>query len=609
MDRNNETSVLRFILLGLSECQDLQPLIFLGLLAVYLVNVVSNSLLLAVVWFDAQFSSPMYFLLGQLALVDMSFATITVPQALVHALTQHRDIPFTSCMAQMFLFLAAGNMESYLLAIMAYDRYVAICHPLHYTTVVTQPLCLKMVGASWVVVSLHALLHTVLASQIHYCSNHLGHFFCDLPPLFRLSCTQPFLNEMVAFTEGPLEILSPLAFILTSYARIGATMFHLRSTSGLCKALSTCGSHLMVVILFYGTVVWLYFRPSSSYDLARDQQVALFYTVVAPALNPLIYSLRNKEVPADSLCGTFSQLQDQSSLSEHQDLQLLIFLGLLVIYLVNEFNNSLLLAMVWFDAKLRGLVYFLLGQLALVDTSFATIMVPQALVHPLTQCRNIPFTSCMTQMFLYLTVGAMESYLWAIMAYDCYVAICHPLHYTTVVTWPLYLKMVGASWVFISLHSLMHTILAARLHYCGNHIGHFFCELPPLLHLSCTQNFLNEMMAFIEGSVVFPSPLAFTLTSYGCIANAMFCLLSTSYLHKALSTCGSNLTMVTLFYGTMAWLYFHPSSNYDLGHGQQVALSYNVVAPALNPIIYSLMNKKVMAALKRAVRKILTKGT
>ncbi|KAM7134255.1 olfactory receptor 1f45-like [Macrochelys suwanniensis] len=298
MDDANWTSVSEFMLLGLSERQDLQPLIFAGLLATYLVNLAGNSLLLGAVWADPRLRSPMYFLLSQLAVVDVSFASITLPQALVHALTQHRAVPFASCMAQLFIFMAVGNMEGYLLAAMAYDRYVAICNPLRYAAVVTRPLCLKMAAVSWAVVIPHSLLHTVMAARLRYCSRRLQHFFCDLPPLLHLSCTRPFSNELAAFTEGVLVVLAPFAFILASYARIGVAVGRLRSAQALRKALSTCSSHLAVVTLFYGTVAWLYFRPASSYDQERDRQVAIFYTAVAPALNPLIYSLRNKDVTA-----------------------------------------------------------------------------------------------------------------------------------------------------------------------------------------------------------------------------------------------------------------------------------------------------------------------
>ncbi|XP_006115184.2 olfactory receptor 1J1-like [Pelodiscus sinensis] len=296
MDVGNWTSVSEFVLLGLSEQQDL--LIIVVLLVTYLVNLAGNSLLLGLVVTDPQLCSPMYFLLSHLAVVDMSFASISLPQALVHALTQHRAVSFTSCMAQLFMFFSVGNMENYLLAAMAYDRYVAVCDPLRYAAVVTRSLCLKMVAASWAVVIAHALLHTVMAANLRYCSNRLQHFFCDMRPLLLLSCARPITTEMVTYTVGFSVWLSPFAFILASYVRIGVAVARLRSAQGLNKALSTCGSHLTMVLLTFSIVMWLYFHPDSSDTQEHDQQVTFLDKVLVPTLNPIIYCLRNKDVAA-----------------------------------------------------------------------------------------------------------------------------------------------------------------------------------------------------------------------------------------------------------------------------------------------------------------------
>ncbi|XP_075771040.1 olfactory receptor 1L1-like [Pelodiscus sinensis] len=298
MDNTNWTSVSEFVLLGLSERQDLQPLVFAVILVTYLLNLVGNSMLVGLVWTDPQLCSPMYFLLSQLSMVDMGLVSIILPQALVHALSEHRTIPFASCLAQLFLYLAVGNMEGYLLAAMAYDRYVAVCDPLRYAAVVTRSLCLKMAAASWAVLIPHALLYAVMAAQLRYCGNRLPHFFCHLQSLLRLSCTRPIVHEMVVSTEGVMVLLAPIAFTLASYARIGVAVARLRSVQALRKALSTCGSHLTVVLLTYGSVLWLYFHPDSSSTQGQKQQVTFFYTSVVPTLNPLIYSLRNKDVAA-----------------------------------------------------------------------------------------------------------------------------------------------------------------------------------------------------------------------------------------------------------------------------------------------------------------------
>nr|XP_006113090.1 olfactory receptor 1361-like [Pelodiscus sinensis] len=298
MAEANWTSVSEFVLLGLSERQDLQPLIFAGLLATYLVNLVGNSMLLVLIWADPQLASPMYFLLSQLAMVDMGLASITLPQALVNTLSQHRVIPFASCLAQLFLYLAVDNMEGYLLAIMAYDRYMAVCDPLRYAAVVTRSLCLKMAAASLAVVISHGLLHAVMTARLRYCGNSVQHFFCDVPPLLRLSCTRPVASELVISTQGVFVVVAPFVFILASYVRIGVAVARLRSAQALRKALSTCGSHLTVVLLTYGSVAWLYFHPDSSTTQGQKQQVTFLYTSVVPTLNPLIYSLRNKDVAA-----------------------------------------------------------------------------------------------------------------------------------------------------------------------------------------------------------------------------------------------------------------------------------------------------------------------
>uniref|UniRef100_K7F2B3 G-protein coupled receptors family 1 profile domain-containing protein n=1 Tax=Pelodiscus sinensis TaxID=13735 RepID=K7F2B3_PELSI len=267
MAETNWTSISEFMLLGLSERQDLQQLIFAGFLVTYLLNLVGNSMLVGLVWTDPQLHSPMYFLISQLSMVDIGMVSIILPQALVHTLSQHWAIPFTSC--------AVGNMEGFLLA----------------------ALCLKMAAAFWVVVISHALLHTVMAARLRYCSNRLQNFFCNLQLLLRLPCTRPFANEMVISTVSLLVTVVPFTFILVSYARIGVTVVRLRSAQVLHKALSTCSSHLTVVLLMYGSVLWFYLHPDSS-NTPHKQQVTFFYTSVVPTLNPLIYSLRNKDVAA-----------------------------------------------------------------------------------------------------------------------------------------------------------------------------------------------------------------------------------------------------------------------------------------------------------------------
>ncbi|XP_045701851.1 olfactory receptor 1361-like [Phyllostomus hastatus] len=296
MATRNRTEVTDFVLLGLSSWPEVQPVIFGIVLVMYLVAVLGNALLVIVALSDPKLQTPMYFLLSQLSFIDIFLTTITVPQMLVHTLSVNKTISFNHCMLQLFFFMAVGSMEGHLLAAMAYDRYVAICDPLRYSAIISNRFCLRITLTSWVVVSLNSLLYSVLVTQLTFCGNKVTHFFCDITPLLKLSCTRPVINEMLIFTEGVAVVVSPFFFILGSYARIGVAIARMHSVAALRKALSTCSSHILVVLLLYGSVIRMYLRPSSSYDLDQDRQVAIFYTVVTPMVNPLIYSLRNQEV-------------------------------------------------------------------------------------------------------------------------------------------------------------------------------------------------------------------------------------------------------------------------------------------------------------------------
>ena len=274
-----------------------QVWLFVSFLAMYLVNVGGNSVIIAAIRGDAHLHTTMYFFLSNLSLVDICFTTVIVPQILVNMLTQRKAILFAQCLAQMYFFVAFGTTDSFLLAAMALDRYVAICHPLHYTTTMNPRRCFQLVTASWLVSHLHSLTHTILMARLSFCGpNVIHHFFCDVQPLLTLSCSDTSLNELLAFTEGSFVIMSPFIFITVSYVYITRAVLRVPSGRGRYKVFSTCGSHLTVVTLFYGTVISVYIRPSSTYSVMKDRVITVIYTVVIPMLNPFIYSLRNKDM-------------------------------------------------------------------------------------------------------------------------------------------------------------------------------------------------------------------------------------------------------------------------------------------------------------------------
>ncbi|XP_048221383.1 olfactory receptor 1L6 [Perognathus longimembris pacificus] len=297
MALGNLTSPPEFLLLGLMDGPDAHPLLFLLFLGVYLLNALGNLSMVVLVRSDRALCAPMYYFLGHLSLVDVCFTTVTVPRLLAVLLHPGQAVSFQACFAQMYFFVALGITESYLLAAMSYDRAVAVCWPLRYGAVVTPGRCAALVAASWAVAHLHALLHTLLIAALSYPrSAPVRHFFCDMTVMLSLATSDTSTAEAAIFSEGLAVVLSPLLLVSLSYARILAAVLGVRSAGGRRRAFSTCGAHLVVVVLFFGSVLSVYFRPSAAYSARYDRLASVVYAVVTPTLNPFIYSLRNKEV-------------------------------------------------------------------------------------------------------------------------------------------------------------------------------------------------------------------------------------------------------------------------------------------------------------------------
>ena len=297
MTRGNQSHITEFLLLGLTSDPKQQVWLFASFLVMYLVNVGGNSVIIAAIQGDVRLHTPMYFFLSNLSFVDICFTNVIVPRMLANMQSKSKKVPFTQCLTQMYFFVACAVTDSFLLAAMALDRYVAICHPLHYTTTMNPRRCFQLVTASWLVSHLHSLTHTILMARLSFCGpNVIHHFFCDVQPLLTLSCSDTSLNELLAFTEGSFVIMSPFIFITVSYVYITRAVLRVPSGRGRYKVFSTCGSHLTVVALYYGTAISVYIRPSSTYSVTKDRVVTVIYTVVIPMLNPFIYSLRNRDM-------------------------------------------------------------------------------------------------------------------------------------------------------------------------------------------------------------------------------------------------------------------------------------------------------------------------
>uniref|UniRef100_A0A8D2JPB2 Olfactory receptor n=1 Tax=Sciurus vulgaris TaxID=55149 RepID=A0A8D2JPB2_SCIVU len=297
MRRENQSSVSEFLLLGLPIQPEQQGMFYTLFLAMYLTTVLGNLLIILLIRLDSHLHTPMYFFLSHLALTDICFSSVTAPKMLMNMLMQTQSISYTGCISQAYFFLLFADLDSFLLTSMAYDRYVAICHPLHYSRIMSQNLCFLLVVVSWVLSSFNALLHTLLLTHLSFLRDHtLHHFFCDLSALLKLSSSDTTINQLAILIVGSVVITLPFICILVSYGHIGATILRRPSIKGICKALSTCGSHLSVVSLYYGTIIALYFVPSSDSTNDKDVIVSMLYCLVTPMMNPFIYSLRNRDM-------------------------------------------------------------------------------------------------------------------------------------------------------------------------------------------------------------------------------------------------------------------------------------------------------------------------
>ncbi|XP_051013739.1 olfactory receptor 1468-like [Acomys russatus] len=297
MTEGNQTVNSQFLLLGLPIPQEHQLLFYVLFLAMYLTTILGNLLLIILIHLDSHLHTPMYFFLSNLSFSGLCFSSVTMPKLLQNMQSQDTSIPYAGCLAQMYFFLFFADLESFLLVAMAYDRYVAICFPLHYTSIMSPKLCVSLVLLSWVLTTFHAMLHTLLMARLSFCEdNVIPHFFCNMSALLKLSCSDTHVNELVIFITGGIILVIPLVLIIVSYARIVSSILKVPSAQGICKAFSTCGSHLSVVSLFYGTVIGLYLCPSANNSTVKETVMAMMYTVVTPMLNPFIYSLRNRDM-------------------------------------------------------------------------------------------------------------------------------------------------------------------------------------------------------------------------------------------------------------------------------------------------------------------------
>ncbi|XP_038179761.1 olfactory receptor 8D2 [Arvicola amphibius] len=293
----NHSSMTDFILEGLTKRPELQVPLFILFLVIYVTTVVGNLGMILLITVSSQLHSPMYYFLSHLSFIDLCYSSVITPKMLVNFVSEKNIISFLECMTQLYFFLIFVIAEGYLLTAMAYDRYVAICSPLLYNIVMSQRVCSIMMAVVYSLGFFGATVHTTRMTMLSFCGSHIvSHYFCDILPLLSLSCSSTHINEILLFIIGGINTLAPTLAVIISYAFILTSILRIRSTEGRSKAFGTCSSHILAVGIFFGSITFMYFKPPSSHNMEEEKVSSVFYTTVIPMLNPLIYSLRNKDV-------------------------------------------------------------------------------------------------------------------------------------------------------------------------------------------------------------------------------------------------------------------------------------------------------------------------
>ncbi|KAM8970993.1 olfactory receptor 5B12-like [Sarcophilus harrisii] len=293
----NNTEVNEFILVGFTDTPEYQVLLFVIFTLIYIFTLVGNLGLVTLIWVESTLHMPMYFFLSSLSLVDLGSSSAIIPKVLAGILTGDKTISYNDCATQMFFFVTFATTENYLLAAMAYDRHVAVSKPLHYSTIMSSKMCLGLTICCYICGSVNSSIHIGFTFSLSFCSSNIvNHFFCDIPPILTLSCSNIRFTELLVCILGAFNMAFAILVIVVSYLSIFIAILRIRSTEGRQKAFFTCASHIFAVSLFYGATIFMYLQPSSNHSMESDKMISVFYTMIIPMLNPLVYSLRNKDV-------------------------------------------------------------------------------------------------------------------------------------------------------------------------------------------------------------------------------------------------------------------------------------------------------------------------
>ncbi|KAG8510150.1 LOW QUALITY PROTEIN: Olfactory receptor 14J1 [Galemys pyrenaicus] len=575
-----------FLLVGFSTKPEIEILLASLFLVTYVVALTGNFLIIIATSKDNSLQSPMYFFLKQLSFLDLFYISVTVPRSIYNCVMHSGYISLKEYMVQCFGFVFCAAVEISMLTVMSYDHYVAIYLPLCYEIIMDVRKCVHSVLGAWISGVISGVMHTAATFSVHFCGSHVIHqFFCDIPQLLKISCASEYISEVWVTAFLSLMAFLCVVFIGLSHIQIFSTVLRMPSAEGRAKAFSTCLPHLAVVILFISTGFFEYLKPPSDSPSALDIFLTIMYIVVPPTLNPMIYSLRNQAI---------------KTALRKPELELVHASVFFVLYLVALTGNLLIITAISMDHSLHSPMYFFLKHLSFLDLCYISVTVPRSICNSLMHDGYISLWECIVQCFAFTLFAAAELSMLSVMSYDRYVAICHPLRYEIIMDVSKCVHSVLGVWISGVITGTMHTAGTFSIHFCGSHVIHqFFCDIPQLLKLSCSNEYVREVKISAFLAVVAFLSVTFIGLSYIQIFSTVLRMPSAEGRAKAFSTCLPHLAVVMLLISTSTFEFLKPPSDSPSSLDILSAIMYTVVPPTLNPMIYNLRNQAMKAALRK----------
>ncbi|KAI4895437.1 hypothetical protein NFI96_027522 [Prochilodus magdalenae] len=623
MSTGNGTFVKDFFIVGFPGLHpNYHGFISAAMLLVYLCTLMGNGLFVFLFGTEKGLRKPVYYIFISLVVSDVLFSTSTLPKIIARYWFQAGSISFLACFIQMYLVHYSGTVNSFILALMAIDRYVAVCFPLQYHTVMTNRNVFLLSLAAWVLSHATVLSMAIRAYPLPYCGlNTILHCYCDHISVTRLACTDRTPYSFPAFVSAMIVLVGSLAIIVLSYCCIIVEVLKVSSAGGRLKTFSTCSSQLIIIALFFIPRLFNYLAANIGFTFNADLQIAIvmLYSLLPPMINPLIYCLRTQEVKKILIRRLQRNQQHQPMMSTgngtfvkdffifgfpglHPSYHGLASAAMLLVYICILMGNGLFVFLFGTEKGLRKPVYHIFISLVVSDVLFSTSTLPKIIARYWFQAGSISFLACFIQMYLVHYSGTVNSFILALMAIDRYVAVCYPLQYHTVMTNRNVFLLSLVAWVLSHATVLSMAIRAYPLPYCGpNAILHCYCDHISVTRLACTDRTPYSFPAFVSAMIVLVGSLAIIVFSYCCIIVEVLKVSSAGGRLKTFSTCSSQLIIIALFFIPRCFNYFTAYAGITFNADLQIAIVmlYSLLPPMINPLIYCLRTQEVKKILMR----------